>query len=340
MKMTEWPLADVTQIAGARRHAQSLAQEAGFDPARAAAVALVATELSTNLIKHGGGGRLLVGHHDHSLHLLAMDKGQGMVDIAACMADGYSTAGTRGNGLGAVRRASAALHVASWPGQGTVIHARLPRDEPAASATSANATSASATSQQQLGAVMVAKHGETVCGDAWSVHEDGASRTVFVADGLGHGTQAAIASTEAVQVFQRHRTGGPVEIIEAVHAGLRHTRGAAVAAARVQWGSGTTVFAGLGNIAGTVWGPGGQMRRMVSHNGTAGHNARKVQGFEYPSADGLLIMHSDGIGSSWSLEPYPGLSRQHPMLVAGVLYRDFARGHDDATIVVVKTGRR
>jgi hypothetical protein len=54
----------------------------------------------------------------------------------------------------------------------------------------------------------------------------------------------------------------------------------------------------------------------------------------------LLIMHTDGIGSSWSLADYPGLVRAHPALVAGVLYRDFARGRDDATVVVARTGRR
>jgi hypothetical protein len=77
---------------------------------------------------------------------------------------------------------------------------------------------------------------------------------------------------------------------------------------------------------------------MVSHNGTAGHNARKIQAFDYPCGrHGLLLMHSDGVGSGWSLPAYPGLARMHPLLVAGVLYRDFARGRDDATVVAART---
>jgi hypothetical protein len=47
-------------------------------------------------------------------------------------------------------------------------------------------------------------------------------------------------------------------------------------------------------------------------------------------------MHSDGISSQWQLDPYPGLRITHPGLVAGVLFRDFWRGRDDATVVVVK----
>jgi hypothetical protein len=47
-------------------------------------------------------------------------------------------------------------------------------------------------------------------------------------------------------------------------------------------------------------------------------------------------MHSDGISSRWQLDPYAGLRARHPTLVAAVLFRDFGRQRDDATIVVVK----
>ena len=94
----------------------------------------------------------------------------------------------------------------------------------------------------------------------------------------------------------------------------------------------TVVYAGLGNIAAALAAPNGQLRRMVSLNGTAGHNARRIQSFEYPCGEGLLIMHTDGIASSWTLDPYPGFIRLHPMLLAGLLMRDHSRGRDDATV--------
>ena len=50
-------------------------------------------------------------------------------------------------------------------------------------------------------------------------------------------------------------------------------------------------------------------------------------------------MCSDGIGTSWSLDAYPGLAEAHPSLVAAILYRDFGRPGDDATAVVMR-GRR
>jgi hypothetical protein len=76
---------------------------------------------------------------------------------------------------------------------------------------------------------------------------------------------------------------------------------------------------------------------MVSYNGTAGHQSHKIRDFTYPySPTTTLIMHSDGLATHWSLEKYPGLLRHHPSIVAAVLYRDFQRGNDDATVIVVR----
>jgi hypothetical protein len=33
---------------------------------------------------------------------------------------------------------------------------------------------------------------------------------------------------------------------------------------------------------------------------------------------------------------YPGFTRRHPGLVAGILYRDFRRERDDATVIVAR----
>src|SRR4051794_33823049 len=127
------------------------------------------------------------------------------------------------------------------------------------------------------------------------------------------------------------------DLMSRLHDGLRATRGAAVAAAEIDVRAGVVRFAGLGNIAGSVYKPDAPRRQMVSHNGTAGHQARKIQEFTYPwTADSLLILHSDGIGTHWSLDKYPGLATHHPSVIAAVLFRDFARGRDDASVVVVR----
>jgi len=246
--------------------------------------------------------------------------------VQACVQDGYSSAGTQGHGLGAAMRQSNVFDMASWPGVGTAILARIEpgRSEPPATA-----------SHPDWGAVSVAKPGEEVCGDAWAIDVNGSARTLFVADGLGHGQDAAEASVEAVRLFRRFHGHHVPTLLDYVHGGLRATRGAAVSIARFDPATSKVVFAGVGNVAGVLASNGG-MRRMVSLPGTVGYNARKIQAFEYPFDGGLVILHSDGLSTSWTFANYPHLHASHPTLIAGVLYRDFARHRDDATVLVDK----
>ena len=76
---------------------------------------------------------------------------------------------------------------------------------------------------------------------------------------------------------------------------------------------------------------------MVNFNGTLGHALKAVRPFGYPTrGETLAVLASDGLGTHWSLDSYPGLSRRHPTLIAAVLLRDFDRGRDDVTVVVAK----
>jgi hypothetical protein len=76
---------------------------------------------------------------------------------------------------------------------------------------------------------------------------------------------------------------------------------------------------------------------MVSQNGTVGHTIRRIQEFEYPyEGEPLVVLHSDGLSGSWSLDSYPGLIAVHPTLIASVLYRDYGRERDDATVLAVR----
>jgi len=320
--MVEVDVHDDSAVAAVRRRALATAVAVGLDELRKGQLAIVATELATNVLKHGGGGKVLVGDAEGRVDLLALDSGPGMADVDKCLADGFSSAGTRGTGLGAARRLAQAFHVASWPGRGTVVLACL-----------------GAAASDDIGGLSVAKRDEAACGDGWAHRHDDAGSTLLVVDGLGHGADAALAAHEALRQFLRGADTAPTEVVQALHRAMRHTRGGAVGVARIERSAATITFAGLGNIAATLVADSGQLRRLVSLSGIAGHNARKIQAFEYPGADGVLVMHSDGIGTGWTPASYPGFTRLHPLLSAGLLYRDFARGRDDATVVVARTIR-
>jgi hypothetical protein len=178
--------------------------------------------------------------------------------------------------------------------------------------------------------------GETVCGDSWRIaRADDGRLALTIADGLGHGILAEEASASACAVFDADPLAGPAVLMERMHAAIGGTRGAAVAIGQIS-PSGDLAYCGVGNIAGTLLAADGSSRGLFSHNGTVGHTMRKAQRFDYPAQrPGLLVMHSDGLLTRWTLEKYPGLIRRHPGVIAGAMLRDFRRGRDDVSVVVV-----
>jgi anti-sigma regulatory factor (Ser/Thr protein kinase) len=321
-----------SQIGDARRSAVALSKRLGFGQTRVGEAGIIATELATNLVKHGGGGQLLIGGYadetGSGLEFLSLDKGPGMTNVGACLEDGYSTSGTSGTGLGAISRLAAVFDIWSQPQRGTALLARLA----ARSSTSAGA----AVPQSRGGSLSVAYPGENVCGDGLGFSETADGFCMMVADGLGHGIFAAEASNAAMGVFKQMEGARPTEMVEAMHLAMHKTRGAAVGIARYTRGAPEISFCGIGNIAGTLI-QGDDMRRMVSHNGTVGHTARLIRAFDYPvTAPFLVVLASDGLATGWSLDQFPGLRSRHPVLIAGLLYRDFRRPRDDVTVLVVR----
>jgi anti-sigma regulatory factor (Ser/Thr protein kinase) len=323
-------VAEISGVAEARRVAAEVATKLGFGDTEAGKVALVVTELGTNLAKHATSGRIILRpFHESSgtgLDILALDKGPGMASVAECVRDGYSTSGTPGSGLGAIQRQADVFDIHSVPNMGTAILARL----------AAAPVVHSRLSRFQIGTLCVPKSGEDVCGDAWTSLEQPTRMLLFLADGLGHGPGAAQAARAAIDVVREHPTLTLTELIDAMHPALRATRGAATALAEIDERQRVVRFLGVGNIAGRIVMAQGT-RNFVSLPGTVGVDMRKPNPFEYPwSDDALLILHSDGLATHWNLERYPGLAFRHPSLIAGVLFRDHCRGYDDTTIVVVK----
>lgn len=324
------PIVEASQAGEARRVVTALADQLGFDAVRRGNAALVATECATNLVKHARDGRLIlqprVCGDVVGIDLLALDNGPGIADLGRCRRDGFSTSGTPGTGLGAIQRLSALTDAYSKVPGGTVLLARLwpgaaPKPE-----------------RFMLGSVCIPAAGEAMCGDAWTVEAKGRHAQVLLADGLGHGPLAADAAHAAVRVMRENRGLALAALLEAMHAALRSTRGAALALAQVDPDHEILCYAGIGNVAGVVLHD-GKSRSLVSHNGIVGHEARKRQEFTCPFPRGaVLVLHSDGLSTRWNLEAYPGLLHRDPSLIAGVVYRDAQRGRDDATVLVLRAG--
>ncbi len=322
-------IADSSQVSAARIFAQRLAQALDFDDVRAGRVALLATEAATNILKHAGRGWLQIRPLDEGavlgIEMLAIDLGPGMEDFRESSRDGVSSAGTPGTGLGAIQRHADEFEVYTWPGVGTTLRMVIR----AASAVVPRPA-------YEVGAILVPKSGETACGDAWTMatHPDGA--TFLVVDGLGHGPDAARAAAVAVETLNRSPDHSAIRILDAAHARMRATRGAALAVMRHERASGELAFAGVGNISATIV-EGGARRAMVSHNGIVGHNIHKSQEFRYAWPRGApLIAHSDGLATQWDLAAFPGIAGHHPSIVAAALFGAHTRHRDDVVVMVAR----
>jgi anti-sigma regulatory factor (Ser/Thr protein kinase) len=332
--MEALPVQDPTDVASVRRRIAGLVTAIGYNETQAGRVAIVVTELAQNLLRHGRGGEILAGadpHRPAGIEIMALDRGPGMADVASCLRDGFSTGGTSGNGLGAIQRLAHQLLIHSAKGGGTAVLVRMGMDDNPSGDTPVGGV------PRRTAALCVPKHGQTVCGDtaAIVVRPDG-KVAVLLADGLGHGPEAAAASQEAARLFHKHQGETATASLTILHAGLRATRGAALATALIDPAARLVTYGGIGNIAGFITDTAGT-RRMVSHSGTAGHTAGRIQEFYYPIHNRpVLVMFSDGLTTSWSPEGHPGLFALDPALIAGVLYRDHARGRDDASVVVWK----
>ncbi len=320
------PIHEASQVADARRRAVERARSLSLSDTAAGQLSIVVTELATNILKFGREGSILLGSYEDAggegIQVLALDKGPGM-DVVRCLADGYSTAGSAGHGLGAVRRLAKVFAIESWS-NGTAVLARVgPGD-------------VRRTPVPVWGMFEIPLAGEASCGDAICARRHADGWTVIVADGLGHGLKAAEASMQAMRVFRGIEHLPASDIVARVHDGLRHSRGAAVAVARLDEATAMLSFCGIGNVAASIVTAHGR-QQLVSLPGTAGHNARKLSTFDHRFNPGaLLVMHSDGLSSSWSFDPMPGLLAAHPALIAGVLFRDHGRARDDASVIVVR----
>lgn len=313
-------------VAEARRVAGSLSEDGGFSATERGKIALIVTELATNLVKYGTNGRvfmrMVTEEQGSEFEIIAVDSGPGMADPARYFQDGQSTTGTSGTGLGAITRMASEWDFHSTMGKGTVFVARVRTN--------------GMTRDMKVGVVQEAQAGEPECGDGWYVRSSRDGWTSVVADGLGHGPLAAKAARAGIEAIAHSKAASVTQYVECAHEAALPTRGAALGVGSLERSTSCLSFAGVGNIAAVVVEQ-GERRGLISINGILGGNMRKVLEVTHRwTPDAIFIMHSDGLQTQWNLNDYPGLQARDPSVIAGVLYRDFSRRRDDVTVVVIK----
>jgi serine/threonine protein phosphatase PrpC len=160
---------------------------------------------------------------------------------------------------------------------------------------------------------------------------------VGVVDGLGHGKPAREASTLAVDVLRQGRDRELDPIVQGCHEALRDTRGGVMALARIGETDQKLYATVVGDASVHIEGPG-------THRGVAGRAfvlGARGQRLKVTVEEGTLgprdvvILATDGISPRADLQADLDLLREHPIVIAHQIVERFARGNDDALVLVV-----
>lgn len=330
-------LTDQSGVAEARRVTKKLAELFELPEKRQADAELVVTEAATNILKYAGSGEIVLRRYDtpgeSGVEIIALDRGNGISDLDAAWADGYSSSGSLGAGLGTIARHSSIFDIYSIPGGGTAVLARIASGRPPGKSSNTNRDIPGL----EIGFRSTPKHGQDVCGDAWAIKYHHATLWITLLDGLGHGPMASAAAMEGIRSF---RSAGddvsPEDVIRGAHQDMRSTRGAVMAVAKIDLAQQNLVFAGVGNIVAGIRNRDG-VSHLLSTDGTVGYNMRAIRQTTNAYHRGnVFIATTDGLSTRWNLNKHPGLLAKHASLIAAVLHRDFGRDSDDATIIAVK----
>ncbi|MCG6188271.1 SpoIIE family protein phosphatase [Maribellus maritimus] len=328
-----------------RRKAVGLAKKIGFDDIKTGEVAIMVTELVTNVLKHGGRkGKILVCQLENekrqkAIEIWCCDMGNGIADFNQSVTDGYTQQNSLGLGLGTIRRFSDELDINPKSVQQLYDSGlsdlknykhciRLLKWVPTKHWIGTNKNIIT-------GAASRAKPGEKLNGDSYVVNHLNQTETVVaVIDGLGHGKEANIASQMAKeQILLRPEL--PLDaLIQHVHNGIRGTRGAVIGLVFADTQKNKLRFTGIGNIEGFLNTSSGK-KNLISFGGIVGHNMRTPRIFEFDFNPGdILCLTTDGITSRWNPDDLNW--KDHPQQPAEYILRNFSRQNDDATVLILR----
>lgn len=112
-------------VVWARQEIKRFAAVLPFVPEDLARIELAISELGSNMVKHAKGGKLSAMRAQRDgrwfLQVVATDRGPGIQDVERALTSGYSTAGSFGDGLPAVRELMDKFEITTEVGQWTRV---------------------------------------------------------------------------------------------------------------------------------------------------------------------------------------------------------------------------
>jgi anti-sigma regulatory factor (Ser/Thr protein kinase) len=312
---------------------KDIAWKIGFDEGSREELALVITELASNLLKYANSGILIIGELNDErgtgIIIESSDQGPGILNAERALMDGFSSAGSLGYGLGTVNRLMDELEIESRcrsPTGTRIICKKWLR----------NFKENSRSLSLDVGAATRSHPQFAQNGDAFIIKKWDESLLVGVIDGLGHGQFAHRASMTAKRYIENHFDQPLQNIFLGVGRACMSTRGVVMALARFDLAGKKLSFAGIGNIDVRIFGDSNNPN-LLSRRGIVKMGMPTIKVLEtHWDPDNIMVLYSDGITSHWTWDDFKHLEAKSATIISSELLRKLARDTDDATVVVLR----
>lgn len=183
--------------------------------------------------------------------------------------------------------------------------------------------------------------GQSESGDRCVVKIADGQAMIAVVDGLGHGSEAALASRIAADILETHAGESILSLFQRCHSRLRTTRGAAMTVARYDADAHRIRWLGAGNVRAMLLrhapDSATNCRQMLIYGGTVGVRLPTLEVSSLDAQPGdLLFLASDGIHGRFA----EALRHDEaPQAQADRLLNSYRLMTDDALIVVARFAR-
>jgi phosphoserine phosphatase RsbX len=193
----------------------------------------------------------------------------------------------------------------------------------------------------EIGAASRTLPGQDESGDQYIVQPYEGGMLIGVVDGLGHGSEAALAADLAIKTLQDHAGEPVITLLRTCDAELKGTRGVVLCLAAINVLDNTMAWIGVGNVEAVLLRSDRRSNPPREHvllrGGVVGYNLPALQEASTPIAKGdLLIFTTDGIYGGMAGDYNENDSAQQ---IADRICTKYVKGTDDALVLVVRYGK-
>jgi serine phosphatase RsbU (regulator of sigma subunit) len=178
--------------------------------------------------------------------------------------------------------------------------------------------------------------GQIECGDVSVVLSTKEGALAAVADGLGHGDEAAIAARMVLGVLEESPEEHIISLVKRCHEVLRGTRGAVMSIASFSIKDSLMTWLGVGNVEGILIRADSRLsvEGLLLRGGVLGGVLPPLQAAVLPVAAGdILVLATDGIRAGFEKSI---ISSATPQQNADRILQNHGRATDDALVLAVR----